>query len=686
MKRFNSFLAAFCISLLMAVTAFAQTPDTLTPEKKARWLFGRIRDNTVRAITPADFRNAFNAVANMAVKRAPYLTIAELRAGKADTSRVVQLIDKGKAGTFVYNPSSVAVDDSATVIKVGTRTYERDIQQAVNILWLGAVADGTTDNTAAFRKAVKFKNVYIPAGNYRINGTVTLANSIQRMSGEGTLIMGSNADMFARTYTPVFTNVDTVLNALTDQELSAKVAGNYTDIDTKAVVAGHTFTTGQTVVVRGDLAQDFFSDIKKVSGDTITFSEKLTFTLGANRKIALIPSNPLIIEGLTFKYLAGLTTTTGSDIFSLGKTRGVQIRNCIFDGTGIDGGISISGVGNVVYGCTFTGYRSAILLYDAGQNLIEKNRVTQSGSAIRAVRCHNLNIVDNYITNGSNQTHGIGIELTAESGTYSKNCFNKIRGNTIINANHGVIGSGIGGIHLNFSANHNVIEGNISKKNTFGIYLENNCDYNIISNNECSYNDGYYGVGIELDWNNDNNTITGNNCSYNVGSLNANESSGIQIRSADPAHIQYGNTVSGNTCSYNGKEGIRAIGRNLTISGNTIRGNGVSKGITTRRGLFITGENITVSGNSIYDDSFDPGSTANFKGYALAMLNASGVNITGNTIYASYYSKGGIYYEADTATAYLNGVVISGNVIKAATAGGRAINILKRGGYSGQRT
>ena len=66
MKKYLSLL----LSLLLQFAALAQTvPDTTTLEGKARYNVGRIRDNSVRAITPKDFRNAFNSVIDLSLAK-----------------------------------------------------------------------------------------------------------------------------------------------------------------------------------------------------------------------------------------------------------------------------------------------------------------------------------------------------------------------------------------------------------------------------------------------------------------------------------------------------------------------------------------------------------------------------------------------------------------------------------------
>lgn len=188
---------AFCFTLL-AFVASAQKPDTLTPEKNARYKIGRILENTMRA-TPQDFQNAFNSVTNLALQRIPSLSMNDLRDGKADTARAVEVVEGFRSGTFVYNPSSVALDDSAMTLRNGSRRYERVVDSYVNVRWFGAKGDGVTDDTEAIGKAVAWikskggGKVFFPMGTYYVasqTGKVPIG-----AHDDGTVTTGHGASM-----------------------------------------------------------------------------------------------------------------------------------------------------------------------------------------------------------------------------------------------------------------------------------------------------------------------------------------------------------------------------------------------------------------------------------------------------------------------------------------------------------
>ena len=71
----------------------------------------------------------------------------------------VNVLD-GQQGVFIWDNSSTATDDGATVIKPteisGGGRWIRDFSGPVNVKWFGAKGDGTSDDTAAFQAAIAY--------------------------------------------------------------------------------------------------------------------------------------------------------------------------------------------------------------------------------------------------------------------------------------------------------------------------------------------------------------------------------------------------------------------------------------------------------------------------------------------------------------------------------------------------
>ncbi len=70
----------------------------------------------------------------------------------------------------------------------------------INILQFGAVADGVTDNTIIFKAAFqKYKKIYIPEGKYLISKAINIPDSVELISGKGTLIGTGDYGIFRQT-------------------------------------------------------------------------------------------------------------------------------------------------------------------------------------------------------------------------------------------------------------------------------------------------------------------------------------------------------------------------------------------------------------------------------------------------------------------------------------------------------
>lgn len=109
----------------------------------------------------------------------PFMTLAELRAGKADTASIVYINEGRRSGSFRVSSTESAPDDSATVIVVGSRKYVRDIasDDPNLIFYFGGKVDGVTNDATAFRKAINYavsRNggmLRLPPGQIAINDT-----------------------------------------------------------------------------------------------------------------------------------------------------------------------------------------------------------------------------------------------------------------------------------------------------------------------------------------------------------------------------------------------------------------------------------------------------------------------------------------------------------------------------------
>lgn len=529
----------------------------------------------------------------------------------------------------------------STKLKLGPNIYRVVYPE----WWQTNITPGVTDMSQAIQSAIdnvtNGKIVFSPTVYYIGSGLI--GHDKLHLAGDGTTI--TKADVygieFAATSTP------TVVTSISTGMTSDANLGHTEIVLAMASTTG--FNIGDTVQLYGDSAQSFYSNISNISGGNITLDGRLTFTIGTNPKLSVIRSFNSRITGITFNNSVAsskqaITVTSASDIY---------IDRCAFigaSGSQIQG-ITYSSAGVVISNSKFDQNGIAIMSYDAGPSVIEKNSITNSGIGIRLVGSHGVNVVSNSVSNGTNQSYGGGIDLQPINGGLDKNCFNTIRGNTVINAAHGIPGSGIGGIHLNFNGNYNVIEGNTSQRNSLGIYLENNNNYNTITGNNTSYNDGYYGTGIQLDWDNKHNTIANNTCNYNIGSTTSAEGIGIEMRGGLSGHDNLHNAITGNTCKFNSVWGITATSTGTVLVGNVVSDNGNDTTQTSHGEIFVHDiKDFVISGNTIHHNTYDARATNLLDSVSLYIQNATEGVITGNNIINETYGITALKLDGSSST------------------------------------
>lgn len=348
------------------------------------------------------------------------------------------------------------------------------------------------------------------------------------------------------------------------------------------------------VISIGSTRSRLIAAVKAIDDNLITVDNSISYALYNNDLYKIIIGNSRLKEITFDNVLLNLTDISNVDIDNCKFTNATQIsiKGCYFNIINNDFNAA---AGIVVWSCM--------------HGRITQNNFVNCSKAIRCVYVNDIAICDNYIADGSNDPHGIGIEISVESEAYTSPaidtmaCYCKISGNTVLNVVHGVRGSAIGGIHLNKGANNNKIIGNTCKFNSIGIYLENGDKKNVIENNICCNQNGYYGVGIELDFDCYDNIICGNICNNNSGQIEADESCGIEVRTGYvQEHAEKRNKIANNTCNNNAKAGIIAAGYDLIITGNTTLDNG-SEAFNEKGGLIFrrTAKNVVIS-NNIFND------------------------------------------------------------------------------------
>lgn len=392
------------------------------------------------------------------------------------------------------------------------------------------------------------------------------------------------------------------------------------------VLSAKSFKVGDYVAVYGhNGCCNIYSSITSINGNTITLSND--FDYGVHGSIIYIRKSidcNNTLEGVTIT--KATESKSKKEVVLSGISHNKTIRNCHFKSCA---GVSVVGMSQAkIQNNTFYDTGDSCFLYDVSSSIIENNKFNYFGHGVRCEYITNTIITNNELINGRSKSYSTGIEISSATMDRYKATYNKILNNTVIDVNVGVAGSAIGGIHLNFNANSNIIKGNICRENGIGIYLENYNKNNIITENNCSYNKGYYGVGIELDWGCSDNIISNNKCNHNYGSTQAKESCGIQVRTSTGEHAIYNVTVIGNECSYNGRHGIIMNANNSVCCDNVLSHNGMDINHDLRSDLSASSsEFITFSNNSII-------SSTNAI-YSVYLDNCKSITFNGNSVKAS---------------------------------------------------
>lgn len=138
------------------------------------------------AIRAADLNNNFTQVRYLAQENENYSIksdgsnpmLADLDMNQFNIVDLKEPTDGTDASTKAY-VDSVVTSSTPFFTANGTgavaRTWDTKLDDVVSVKDFGAVGDGVTDDTAAFQAALTAHlAVYVPAGNYRLNGSINL--------------------------------------------------------------------------------------------------------------------------------------------------------------------------------------------------------------------------------------------------------------------------------------------------------------------------------------------------------------------------------------------------------------------------------------------------------------------------------------------------------------------------------
>jgi parallel beta-helix repeat protein len=102
--------------------------------------------------------NQTSRISLVVQKYIPFLSLAEFRAGKADTTSVIFIIQDDKSGTFILDKTdTTSPDDSAMILVSGTNRYKRNYNGVIDARWFG-VNETNTNNNVQLQAAIDAAN------------------------------------------------------------------------------------------------------------------------------------------------------------------------------------------------------------------------------------------------------------------------------------------------------------------------------------------------------------------------------------------------------------------------------------------------------------------------------------------------------------------------------------------------
>lgn len=194
----------------------------------------------------------------------PFMTVAEFRAGEADTTSVIYIKQGKKSGVFIRDDAATGTsdDNGALTLFNGTKLYKRKHDNIFYPEWWGATGDGVTNDAAAIQAAaaaaggakaeLQFNARYVVAST-----EILLKSSV---GGYGTILTRLGATLRAAEH-----NI-TVKNITIDGLLSGAPSGNGMTAD------GVTGITFENLKVSNVAGQGFWcrnTDFIKISGCTV---------------------------------------------------------------------------------------------------------------------------------------------------------------------------------------------------------------------------------------------------------------------------------------------------------------------------------------------------------------------------------------------------------------------------------
>lgn len=479
----------------------------------------------------------------------------------------------------------------------GHIVYEFVAAGAVSVKDLGAVGDGTTDDTAAFNAAVAALTtggrIEVPPGTYRIAGTITLTTGVE-LCGAG---------MYATTL--LLDDVAGVgIQASASHNVSAALAStNSVGLFTVTVAAGQgaNWSSGSTIYLQDNDSDNgtFTTRVRSVAGDVITLQEAAPYAWDSGN------------GGTAFGYSGASAILTG-----------VAVRDLTVRTTG--SGLAASNRGRLIQ---FTRCEDSI---------IENVRAVRSTSdCFLLLGCRNVTVRGCHAENAGSLTSGFAFQ-TCTACEFSSN--------TTHRCPFGIVGTRSPYMQIN----GNRVHGKHDSSEGRGIKIELGCAHCTIADNTIS-SFALFGIYVSDSW---QNVVSGNTIfSTGGGSGSPETQHGIQIGGSAANLCRY-NIVANNTIHGSSGLGItiNPTGGHASEQFNLIIGNLVTH---CNSGILAASCRNSIVGNMLHDlaDGYISGTGG---GVGVICVGQAGAGASNNAIIGNFFGNG-LTTAIDTNDANSNG-------------------------------
>lgn len=423
--------------------------------------------------------------------------------------------------------------------------YEFVAAGAVSVKDLGAVGDGTTDDTTAFNNAVAALSsggrIEVPPGTYRIAGTITLTTGVE-LCGAG---------MYATTLLADDVSGDVVQASASHNVSAALASTNSVGLFTVTVAAGQgaNWSSGATIYLQDSDSDNgtFTTRVRSVAGDVITLQEAAPYAWDSGN------------GGTAFGYSGASAILTG-----------VAVRDMTIRTTG--SGLAASNRGNLIQ------------LTRCEDSLIENVRAVRSTTdCILLLGCRNTTVRGCHVENAGTASNGIALQTCTAC---------EVSSSTTHRCPFGIVATR--SPYLQFSRNR--VHGKHDSSEGRGIKIEAGCAHCVIEANTIS-SFALFGVYVSDSW---QNTVCGNVIFSTGGGGGAPDNQhGIQI-GGDATNLCRYNVVANNTI--HGASGygvaINPTGGHGQDTFNLVSGNVISH---CNSGIFVGSKRNAVVGNMLHD-------------------------------------------------------------------------------------